>query len=218
MVMAAPWHHKDVTATGCMDSVALRADAGLASATLSSAESQPMSSHALVITCVGPDRPGLVGEMTRVIAACDGNILDSRMALLGGEFAIIMLVNVAAGLRPQLEAELEAYATSADLSLGIRATTTTPATAPGRSYRVQAYTMDHPGIVQQVAAFFGERQCNIAELETSVWSAPHTGTPMFSLDMHISVPAAVASRELRHAFEEFCLDTDLDASLEPYIP
>ena len=218
MVMGAPWHHKDVTTRGCMDSVALQADVGLASATLRSAESQPMSSHALVITCVGPDRPGLVSEVTRVIAACDGNILDSRMALLGGEFAIIMLVNVAAGQRAKLESELEAYAGTADLSLGIRATTTSPAAAPGRSYRVRADTMDHPGIVQQVAAFFGERQCNIAELETSVWSAPHTGTPMFSLDMHISVPAAVSSRELRNAFDSFCLDIDLDASLEPYSP
>ncbi len=174
-----------------------------------------MSSQALVITCVGPDRPGLVGEVSRIVTGCGGNIQDSRMALLGGEFAIIMLVNVAAGRRTDLETELAAHGKAAGLSIGVRHTTATPAVAPGRSYRVRADTMDHPGIVQQVAAFFAERQCNIAELETSVWPAAHTGTPMFTLDMEVSVPAALASRELREAFDHFCAETDLDASLEP---
>jgi len=38
---------------------------------------------------------------------------------------------------------------------------------------------------------------------------------MFTLDMEVSVPATLASRALREAFEQFCLDTDLDATLEP---
>lgn len=170
----------------------------------------------LVITCVGSDRPGLVGELSSVIAGCGGNILDSRMALLGGEFAIIMMVEAAD--HDRLEAELLRHAEQTGLSLGIRPTRQASATTPGRSYRVRADTMDHPGIVQQVAGFFAERGCNIAELETSVWAAPHTGTPMFTLDMQVSVPATLGSRALREAFDRFCLDTDLDATLDPVGP
>lgn len=174
-----------------------------------------MPTRALVITCVGPDRAGLVGDLTGVIAQAGGNILDSRMALLGGEFAIIMLVDVAATGQQQLQADLESHAKAQELVIAVRDTSRTTAAAPGRSYRVRADTMDHPGIVQQVAAFFASHQCNIAELETSTWAAPHTGTTMFTLDMEVSVPATLASRVLREAFEQFCLDTDLDATLEP---
>ncbi|MCC5874060.1 MAG: glycine cleavage system protein R [Gammaproteobacteria bacterium] len=174
-----------------------------------------MSTRALVITCVGPDRAGLVGDLTGVIASAGGNILDSRMALLGGEFAIIMLVDVAADGHQPLQASLENHAATAGLVITLRDTSRTAAAAPGRSYRVRADTMDHPGIVQQVAAFFASHQCNIAELETSTWAAPHTGTTMFTLDMQVTVPATLASHVLREAFEQFCLDTDLDASLEP---
>ncbi|MCC5886382.1 MAG: glycine cleavage system protein R [Gammaproteobacteria bacterium] len=174
-----------------------------------------MSTRALVITCVGPDRPGLVGALTGVIAQGGGNIQDSRMALLGGEFAIIMLVDVAADRHSDLQAGLETHAEAAGLVIGVRDTRRPAASAPGRSYRVRADTMDHPGIVQQIAAFFASQQCNIAELETSTWAAPHTGTTMFTLDMQVTVPATLASRVLREAFDQFCLDTDLDASLEP---
>lgn len=174
-----------------------------------------MSNRALVITCVGPDRAGLVGDLTGIIASAGGNILDSRMALLGGEFAIIMLVDVAPDAQPELQDRLESHAAAQGLVIGLRDTNRTAAAAPGRSYRVRADTMDHPGIVQQVAAFFASLQCNIAELETSTWAAPHTGTTMFTLDMEVSVPATLASRSLREAFEQFCLDTDLDATLEP---
>jgi len=174
-----------------------------------------MPTRALVITCVGPDRAGLVGDLTGVIAHAGGNILDSRMALLGGEFAIIMLVDVTADGHRHLQAQLESHAAAEGLVIGLRDTSRTAPAAPGRSYRVRADTMDHPGIVQQVAAFFASHQCNIAELETSTWAAPHTGTTMFTLDMQVSVPATLASRVLREAFEQFCLDTDLDATLEP---
>ena len=177
-----------------------------------------MSSQSLVVTCIGPDRPGLVGDLTRVVATRSANLEDSRMAILGGEFAIIMLVAVAPEQRAALEADLEAHAASTGLALGIRTTATRPALSPGRSYRVRADTMDHPGIVQQVADFFATRGINITDLETSVWPAPHTGTPMFTLDMQIVVPASVGTRALREAFAGFCADTDLDATLEPSGP
>jgi len=123
-----------------------------------------MPTRALVITCVGPDRAGLVGDLTGVIAEAGGNILDSRMALLGGEFAIIMLADVSAEGHEHLQAELQRHAAAEGLVIGLRDTSRTTTAAPGRSYRVRADTMDHPGIVQQVAAFFASHQCNIADL------------------------------------------------------
>src|SRR5687767_1508801 len=46
----------------------------------------------IIITAVGPDRPGIVGELTAHLHWAGGNILDSRMVNLRGEFAMMILL------------------------------------------------------------------------------------------------------------------------------
>src|SRR6187455_3077209 len=61
----------------------------------------------LVLTLLGPDRPGLVELVASVIAAHGGNWLESRMSHLAGKFAGILR----AELPPdRLEAALAALA------------------------------------------------------------------------------------------------------------
>ena len=47
----------------------------------------------VVLTAVGPDRPGLVNQLSSLIREAGASIEDSRMAILGGEFAMILLVS-----------------------------------------------------------------------------------------------------------------------------
>jgi len=47
----------------------------------------------LVLTAVGPDRPGLVNRISSLIHEASANLEDSRMAILGGEFALLVLVS-----------------------------------------------------------------------------------------------------------------------------
>ena len=51
-----------------------------------------MSEH-LVITALGDDRPGIVDELSNALFRRDLNIEDSRMSVLGGEFAVLLLVS-----------------------------------------------------------------------------------------------------------------------------
>ena len=60
----------------------------------------------LVLTLIGPDRPGLVESLAKRVAAYGGNWLESRMAHLAGQFAGILRVEVAAESIPALEAAL----------------------------------------------------------------------------------------------------------------
>ena len=46
----------------------------------------------LVLTLIGPDRPGLVEAVAEVVAAHGGNWLESRMARLAGKFAGILRI------------------------------------------------------------------------------------------------------------------------------
>ena len=49
-----------------------------------------MPKEYLVVTTVGPDRRGMVEKITDVMVNHQANIEESRMARLGGEFAVIM--------------------------------------------------------------------------------------------------------------------------------
>ena len=51
-----------------------------------------MKQH-LAVSAIGSDRTGMVHELTRVICECGGNISESRMASLGNEFAMLLLVS-----------------------------------------------------------------------------------------------------------------------------
>ena len=48
----------------------------------------------LLMTIIGPDRPGLVESLASVITAHGGNWLESRMGHLGGQFTVILRVQV----------------------------------------------------------------------------------------------------------------------------
>ena len=67
-----------------------------------------MAKEYLVITTVGRDKVGTVEMITDVIVKHSANIEESRMARLGGEFAVIMLLSVPAEERQALTVNLQA--------------------------------------------------------------------------------------------------------------
>ncbi len=46
----------------------------------------------LAVTAIGPDRTGIVRDLSAGITEAGGNIRESRMTTLGSEFAVMMLV------------------------------------------------------------------------------------------------------------------------------
>ena len=72
-----------------------------------------------VLTVTGPDRIGIVERVTGHLFAQGGNVETSRMARLGGEFAILMLVSIPEDRIAALDVDLEALA-----AIGYKVTTT----------------------------------------------------------------------------------------------
>jgi glycine cleavage system transcriptional repressor len=46
--------------------------------------------HHAILTATGPDRPGLVDEVSQFLFECGANIEDSRMVNLRGHFAMVV--------------------------------------------------------------------------------------------------------------------------------
>ncbi len=171
--------------------------------------------HYLVISAIGGDRPGLVDQLTLPIHENGGNILDSRMTVLGGEFAILMLVEGGWDTIVRLEELLLTLQEPMVLTITTKRTKSKPVDEPILPYMVSVVALDHPGIVNQLSGFFSKRQINIQSLETDSYPAAHTGTPMFAVNMSVQIPATQSIVALRTEFFEFCDGLNLDAILEP---
>lgn len=168
-----------------------------------------------VISTIGSDRPGIVDELATLVNGLNLSIEDSRMTVLGGEFAVLMSVTGGDLPLQRLETKLVQLAERSELSYLFRRTGERDNVEGRVPYTVSVTAMDHPGIVQRVAGFFSARGINIYNLDTVTERAPHTGTPIFSLVMEVEVPGNVRIAELRDSFFYFCDDHDLDAEVRP---
>lgn len=168
----------------------------------------------LVISALGNDQPGIVNELSKAILEQGGNISESKMTILGGEFAMMLLATGSQECIDNIISKLEQTGENLNLTLIAKETQSQESNNKRLPYQVSVVSMDHPGIVHHISDFLSSRNLNIEEIETKTYPAAHTGTPMFSLDMTISIPADSSVRSLRDEFITFCDDLNLDATLE----
>ncbi len=165
-----------------------------------------------VIATVAEDRPGIVSELSKIVHDLGLNIEDSRMTVLGGEFAVLMSVAGDESALEALDSQLSGQASKGGFAYLFRRT---GARTQGEHqiFTASIEAMDHPGIVSSVTRFFSDRGVNIRELATETTRAPHTGAPVFNLTMEVEVVANDKIGELREAFEAFCTTESLDGEL-----
>lgn len=169
----------------------------------------------LVITASGEDQVGLVERLSGRIAESGCNVEESRMAVLGGHFALLMRVSGPWNALSKLEGQLQPLGSQLGLTIMHQRTRKGQRTQAAIPYSIEVVTMDHPGIVHSLTAFFSRNGINVEELQTNTYSAPHTGTPMFSVNMVVAIRADIHIPTLRADFLDYCDDLNLDASFEP---
>jgi glycine cleavage system transcriptional repressor len=168
----------------------------------------------VVLTAVGRDHPGLVNALSALITGAGANIEDSRMAILGGEFAMILLVSGS----PDAVARTKEIAGRVESELELRCIVKETSPAPPSDYlpyRIEVDGVDRPGIVQAVASILADRGINVASLESRVTHAPFSATPMFVLEASLQVPSKTVLADLRHDLAAACEEENLDFRLEP---
>jgi glycine cleavage system transcriptional repressor len=175
----------------------------------------PTNNNYLVISALGKDRPGIVDNLTKTILDDGCNIADSRMTVLGGEFAVLLMVEGKWNTLAKLEEALPALEQQLGMTIIAKRTEARDNVSEQLPYAVEVVSLDHPGIVHHLASFFSRREINIEDLVTSSYAAPHTGTRMFSVHMTVGIPGDIHIASLRDEFMEFCDSLNLDAVLEP---
>ena len=173
-------------------------------------------SEGLIISAVGRDRPGIVDRISGVVFQLGCNMEDSRMAILGGEFAVVVLVSGPTSQLEEVNQKVGELCRELELLVQFKATRLEPEELPhpGRiPYELTAVALDHPGIVHKVTNLLVRHEVNVADLETRVTRAPNSGAPIFSLELEAQVPASLSIVTLRKALQELAEAENIDFNL-----
>ncbi len=98
-----------------------------------------------VVIAVGPDRPGIVDDISGAVFAAGCNIEESKMAVLGGEFALMMLVSGPAQAVDSVAGSLPGLGDKLGLRVSCRPTHEPRAEEAGRPYLLRRCRWTPPG-------------------------------------------------------------------------
>ncbi len=149
----------------------------------------------LAVTAIGADRPGIVAAVSEVLRDQGGNVEDSAMTILGGQFAMMLLVETDTD-----PGELQDAIVAATGDLVVSVTEIDEGHEAAESTHVlSVYGTDKPGIIAAVTRELADLGVNITDLSTRV--LPPEEQPVYAMVLEIHVPEGLE-------------DADLDATLE----
>ncbi|TAL30737.1 MAG: ACT domain-containing protein [Spirochaetes bacterium] len=173
----------------------------------------------LVFSSMGPDRPGLVSEISEYFTARGINIERSRMSTMGNEFGGIILTSGRTEDIKSLIDDLDSLRAKTGLDIHVRQTK-----APGHRevkpsipYRMIATSMDHPGIVHKVCKVLKEKDINVEEFETQVDYNAFTGANVFHMTCYFTIPANVRIADVRKDVARVGDELNIDIRIEAVI-
>lgn len=141
--------------------------------------------HELAITVIGPDRTGIVADVSEALAGVGANLTDSTMTRLRGHFTMTLICT-----GPTAEDVMKALEPLTDVVTAVRRVAPeADAVRGGEPYLVSVHGADRLGIVAAVTRVVAAAGGNITDLSTRL-----SGT-LYVLIAEVDVPAG-ASEEL----------------------
>lgn len=156
----------------------------------------------IVVTLTGKDKIGLVEQVTSVVVKRNGNVESSRMAHLGGEFAMLMLVTVSDAEFSNLDKDFQVLRTDGYQVTMVQTEGDAKKYAGWLPYEIEVTGADHEGIIHEVSHHLASQGINIESLDTSSTPAPMSGTPLFTMKGIVLVPPKLNFNTWSDALEE----------------
>ena len=170
--------------------------------------------HHLVLTVIGDDRPGLVGELSATISVHQGSWLESSMAQLAGKFAGIVNVAVAA---EHAEALQQALTTVSGLRITVEQAQAHESAPKGRRLKLALVGHDRIGIVREVSQVLANHAVNVESLDTHTSSAPMSAAILFHAVAELTAAPNLDVGALTAVLERISNDLMVDITLDETI-
>jgi glycine cleavage system transcriptional repressor len=174
----------------------------------------------IVISTIGKDQPGLVARMCEAITQAQGNIVDSTMTRLGGQFAMIYIVTFESRERlTQFKQACVQFEDEGLLSVDIQRLPDTSDLPhadqhdpPGhRKYLLSVGGYDRTGITYAFSKELASFGINITDVNAHRISG-EAGT-VYMLAIEMECPLNVDETAMKHALENLGNQLSLDVRL-----
>ena len=177
-------------------------------------EDQPATTTALIVTVMGPDRPGIVSLISDRAQRWGANWAASRLSRLAGEFAGMVHFEVPRENADAFTAALQGLESSG-LRFVIAKSDGTAAPAGLRGVALELVGEDRLGIVSNLTRILAESGISIEHIHTEVSGAKPPAKQTFKIVAHLLVPNALSAEALEHKLgalaNEMMVDIALDA-------
>jgi glycine cleavage system transcriptional repressor len=174
-------------------------------------------SKRFVLTLTGSDKIGIVEHVTELILDCGGDVQASRMARLGGEFAMMFLVSIPDGEAEDLSSKIENLSKD---GFKVTVTETEWGVAARRKgwfpYRIEVRGANHEGIIHEISEHLSEQGINIESIETNVVPAPMSGTPLFTMEAIVVAPPELPKNVWEDELEDIADSLNVDVEVSVY--
>jgi len=173
-----------------------------------------MSQH-LVITAVGTDRPGICNQIVHLVTQSGCNIVDSRIALFGNEFTLLMLLSGNSNNITRVETTLPIIGQEHELITMMKRTS--PHQESAHSYTVEIFVEsdDKKGLTEKFTQFFADRNIGLASLSAQTINKQklNRNNNLFQITMSATVDAEYNLMQLQEEFSELCTTLLVQGSL-----
>jgi glycine cleavage system transcriptional repressor len=171
-----------------------------------------------ILSAMGKDRPGIVADVSEVIYECGGNIEDSSMSLLRNHFALLLLFSTEREeVNQKLSSALKRVEWEKKLTVFYSPITFEEAypkaEEPTDRFKITTSGVDHAGIVFKICRLLADRKVNIIDMETRRVISAESGTPLFEMDMDISIPRSISEQGLREDLHRLTDELRIDLVL-----
>src|SRR5437763_13035762 len=167
----------------------------------------------LVMTVIGGDKPGLVDSLAGIVADHGGNWLESRMSRLGGQFAGILRVQVAAEKEAALVGALKKLEPEG-LTVVVHSDRPDPAQSERALVFLEIVGQDRTGIVHQISHALASHGVNVEDLQSECGSAAMSGETLFKARARLHLPISCNLAALRQELEKIAADLIVDLALK----
>lgn len=171
----------------------------------------------LILTLLGPDRTGIVEQVSDSIAAHGGNWLESRFCRLGGQFAGILQAEIPGERRESLHRAFDSMRAEG-FEITIREGKPLVTAEAKRLASLEVVGTDRPGIVRQISQLLASHHINVEDFESDCESAAMSGQPLFSARATLALPAGASLENLHRALETIADDLMVTVRLKAVAP
>ena len=147
----------------------------------------------LIITANGPDRKGIVSEISSIIGYHNCNIETSKMVRLENEFSMLILIEAEKTAKKSLYLDLKKIK---DLKFEIIETKKNHDIIYENKFHLYINGADNEGIVYQFSNYLSKMNINIEEINTDIKNAPVSATPLFMMDVIIGSRKKINERKI----------------------